>query len=411
MSGSGEQILYEWNETEEESGKEKRIEEIFEEQARRQPDAVGVVHEGEALSYGELNRRANRLGHYLRRLGVRPDSRVAICMERGAEMVIGILAILKAGGAYVPLDPAYPRERLLYMLEDSAPIALLTQDHLRERFEKLPDALHVLDLINDEISWHGQEQSNPERAHVGLSSNHLAYVIYTSGSTGQPKGVLIEHTNVVRLFASTNYWFQFNKNDVWTLFHSCAFDFSVWEIWGALLYGGELVVVPRDTARSADDFYLLLCEKNVTVLNQTPSAFRHLVAAQVNSKEEHKLRYVIFGGEALEVGMLRPWYQVNERNTQLVNMYGITETTVHVTYRPLDVRDSEMKSGSPIGGRIPDLKTYILDENYEAVPLGVKGEFYIGGAGVARGYLNRPELMAERFLPDPYACEAGFAYV
>ena len=247
---------------------------------------------------------------------------------------------------------------------------------------------------------------------VGLEQavkpHHLAYVIYTSGSTGTPKGVMVEHGNVVRLFGATNEWFKFNENDVWTLFHSYAFDFSVWEIWGALAYGGCLVVVPRNVARSPQEFYKLLCRCKVTVLNQTPSAFRQLIAAQAESKELHRLRYVIFGGEALEVATLKPWYEQNRQQlTRLINMYGITETTVHVTYRPLERADVERRGASPIGRPIPDLRTYILDSRRQPVPVGVKGELYVGGAGVARGYLNREELTAERFVRDPFTAESG----
>ena len=215
---------------------------------------------------------------------------------------------------------------------------------------------------------------------------------------------MVEHVNVARLFAATDGWFHFSANDVWTLFHSYAFDFSVWEIWGALFYGGRLIVVPQNTARSPEDFYRLLCREKVTILNQTPSAFRQLITAQAKSEESHRLRHVIFGGEALEVAILKPWYEQNrDSHTQLINMYGITETTVHVTYRPLEPADTERRGGSPIGIRIPDLRIYILDTPRQPVPIGVVGELYVGGAGVARGYLNRPELTAERFLADPFA--------
>ena len=235
-----------------------------------------------------------------------------------------------------------------------------------------------------------------------VKPNHLAYVIYTSGSTGKPKGVMVEHANVVRLFRATDAWFRFNENDVWTLFHSYAFDFSVWEIWGALLYGGRLIVVPKDIARSPQDFYKLLCRGKVTVLNQTPSAFRQLITAQAESEEVHRLRYVIFGGEALEVAALKPWYERNPQHTQLINMYGITETTVHVTYRPLEQADAEQRGASLIGTNIPDLRTYILDPQRQPVPIGVAGELYVSGAGVARGYLHRPELTQEKFVANPF---------
>jgi amino acid adenylation domain-containing protein/non-ribosomal peptide synthase protein (TIGR01720 family) len=355
------------------------------------------------VSYGELNRRANQLAHYLRRQGVAPDARVGICVERGVEMVVGLLGVLKAGGGYVPLDPAYPAERLKYVLQDSAPVVLLTQKHLREQMGGVSESVRVIDLEEDEAEWSKERESNPERSSIGLRPEHLAYVIYTSGSTGSPKGVMVEHRNVTRLFAATSHWFEFGANDTWTLFHSYGFDFSVWEIWGALIYGGRLVVVPKDIARSPEDFYKLICQKKVTVLNQTPSAFRQLVMAQKAANQEHQLRYVIFGGEALEVSTLRPWYEQNpDGKAQLVNMYGITETTVHVTYRALQQVDAQRTGWSPIGCRIPDLRTYILDSEREPVPVGVVGELFIGGAGVARGYLNQPELTAERFVNDPF---------
>jgi amino acid adenylation domain-containing protein len=242
---------------------------------------------------------------------------------------------------------------------------------------------------------------NPDLHARSLTSAHLAYVIYTSGSTGLPKGVMVEHAQVVRLFEATRAWFDFGAQDVWTLFHSYAFDFSVWELWGALLHGGRLVVVPHLTARSPREFYELLCDQHVTVLNQTPSAFRQLVAAQADSDRMHHLRCVIFGGEALAPSTLSPWYARNGESTRLVNMYGITETTVHVTYRPLTPEDTQC-SGSPIGVRIPDLRVMLLDAHGQPVPIGVPGELCVGGAGVARGYLGRPDLTAERFVPDPF---------
>ena len=403
------QVIEEWNQTEAQYPLDKCVHELFEEQVEKTPNAVAVEYEGRKISYAELNRRANQLGHYLRKLGVKPDERVAICVERGFEMIVGLLAVLKAGGAYVPLDPAYPEERLQYMLEDSAPILLLTQEHLQGLFGGIRDTVRVLDLTDAAPAWSSQPETNPDRNSVGLTSKHLAYVIYTSGSTGQPKGVMVEHRNVARLFTATAAWFQFSDKDVWSLFHSYAFDFSVWEIWGALLYGGRLVVVSRETARSPQAFYKLICQERVTILNQTPSAFRQLISAQAESGEAHQLRHVIFGGEALEVASLKPWYEQNNGGSaRLINMYGITETTVHVTYRPLEQVDSERRGGdSPIGCRIPDLRMYILDSNRQPVPVGVRGELYVGGAGVARGYLKRPELTAERFVPDPFAGRRG----
>ncbi|MGX1174669.1 amino acid adenylation domain-containing protein [Pseudomonas sp. R151218B TE3479] len=373
---------------------------LFEAQARAQADAVAVVHEDRCLTYGELNARANQVAHRLLILGVRPDDRVAICVERGLDMIIGLLGILKSGAGYVPLDPAYPQERLAFMLDDSAPVALLTQSTLQVQLPALQVPVVLLDQA-EAAGISAQPRFNPDvRA---LASHHLAYVIYTSGSTGLPKGVMVEHRNVARLFSATQPWFDFGPQDVWALFHSFAFDFSVWEIWGALTHGGRLLVVPQLVSRSPQDCYALLCEAGVTVLNQTPSAFRQLIVAQGESDLCHSLRQVIFGGEALETSMLKPWYaRSTNAGTQLVNMYGITETTVHVTYRALCAADAQLTGVSPIGKRIPDLRLYLLDKYGQPVPVGVEGELYVGGAGVARGYLNRPQLDETRFLADPF---------
>jgi amino acid adenylation domain-containing protein len=404
-AGERQQVLYDWNATVSEYPKDKCIHELFEARVEKTPDAIAVVCEDQSMTYKELDKRANRLSHYLIELGVKPDTTVAIGVERSLEMVVGLLAILKAGGAYVPLDPAYPAERLEFMLKDSSPLALLTQSALKKRWSNSLTQVAVIELDAKTRPWEQLPASSPDPRELGLTPKHLAYVIYTSGSTGKPKGVMVEHANVVRLFSATDAWFHFGPDDVWTLFHSYAFDFSVWELWGSLLYGGRLIVVPQLTSRSPAEFYRLLCRQKVTVLNQTPSAFRQLIAAQAENEPAavHRLRLVIFGGEALEVATLKPWYDRNHaESTQLVNMYGITETTVHVTYRPLGPADTQHRGASPIGSRIPDLFIYILDRHHQPVPVGVTGELYIGGAGVARGYLNRPELTAERFLPDPF---------
>nr|WP_246763569.1 non-ribosomal peptide synthetase [Rhizobium sp. 007] len=387
---------------------ERCIHELFEQQVQKAPEAVAVVHEDERLSYGELNARANRLAHHLIGLGVRPDQPVAICLERSPAMVVGLLAILKAGGAYVPLDPAYPSARLRQVLEDAAPHLLLCDAAGRAALGPEATAdLTVIDLETATPAWAELPASDPDPSALGLSPRHLAYVIYTSGSTGTPKGVMVEHAQIVRLFEATRSWYDFNERDVWCLFHSFSFDFSVWELWGALHCGGRLVLVPRHIARSAPDFYTLVCKSSVTVLNQTPSAFKALIEAERESGVRNQLRYVIFGGEALEPSSLKPWFERHfEHAPRLINMYGITETTVHVTYRPLNKSDTSSSCG-PIGERIPDLQIYLLDQFDAPVPFGAVGELYIGGAGVARGYLNRPELTAERFLPDPFCGAAG----
>ena len=375
---------------------------LFTGRAAQQPDAVALRFEGASLSYGELDRRANRLAHRLVGLGVGRNDRVAICAERGFEMLVGVLAILKAGGGYVPLDPVYPADRLQYMLADSGPVAVLAHGDLHARIGVLSEAGVPL-LRIDDASLACEPETAPA---VEVRPEDLAYVIYTSGSTGLPKGVMVEHGHVTRLFAATDHWFGFGAEDVWTLFHSFAFDFSVWEIWGALLYGGRVVIVPDLVARSPTEFYGLLSEEGVTVLNQTPSAFRALIPAQ--SDAPHRLRAVIFGGEALELHTLAPWVARNDaQRTQLINMYGITEITVHATYRRITAQDIEQSRGSVIGCAIPDLRLYVLDAEREPVPVGVIGELYVSGAGVARGYLNRDALTSERFMPDPFSEDPG----
>ncbi|HEY2329664.1 MAG TPA: amino acid adenylation domain-containing protein [Verrucomicrobiae bacterium] len=398
------QILVGWNpavaKREKFSGG-KCLHRLFEEQAERTPDAVAVMFENEAVTYRELNRRANQLAHRLHALGVGPEVMVGLCLERSAEMVVGILGILKAGGAYVPVDTAYPAERLKFILQDAKVPVLVTQQSLHDNFKFEISNLKLVCVDELPESRDVVEHPIPNIQHSTFKPDNLAYVIYTSGSTGQPKGVMVTHRNVTRLFAATQPWYRFNERDVWTLFHSVAFDFSVWEIWGALLYGGRLVVVPYLMSRSPEAFIELLKREQVTVLNQTPSAFRQLIQAEQNAGQSHELalRLVIFGGEALEMRSLQPWFERHgDAQPQLVNMYGITETTVHVTYRPLTVGD--LDSGSVIGTPIPDLEIYILDAHRQPVPIGVPGEIHVGGAGVARGYLNRPELTAEKFIPN-----------
>ncbi|WP_429479457.1 pyoverdine non-ribosomal peptide synthetase PvdD [Pseudomonas sp. RC10-4-2] len=399
------QTLSEWNPAQREYVVQGTLQQRFEEQARQRPQAVALILDEQRLSYGELNARANRLAHCLIARGVGADVPVGLALERSLDMLVGLLAILKAGGAYLPLDPAAPEERLAHILDDSGVRLLLTQGHLLER---LPRQAGVEVLAIDGLVLDGYAESDPLPT---LSADNLAYVIYTSGSTGKPKGTLLTHRNALRLFSATEAWFGFDERDVWTLFHSYAFDFSVWEIFGALLYGGRLVIVPQWVSRSPEDFYRLLCREGVTVLNQTPSAFKQLMAVACSADmatQQPALRYVIFGGEALDLQSLRPWFQrFGDRQPQLVNMYGITETTVHVTYRPVSEADLEGGLVSPIGGTIPDLSWYILDRDLNPVPRGAVGELYIGRAGLARGYLRRPGLSATRFVPNPFPGGAG----
>ncbi|MEH2173669.1 amino acid adenylation domain-containing protein [Nostoc sp.] len=402
------QLLMKWNNTQAKYPQNECIHQLFEAQVERTPDAIALVFEDEQLTYQELNQRANQLAHHLQYLGVGAEMLVGLCVERSLEMVLGILGILKAGGAYIALDPAYPQERLTFILGDTQTPILLTQQRL---LEGLPH--QVAHLVCLDTDWEAIAQESDENPASGTNVENLAYVIYTSGSTGKPKGVTINHSNVVRLLAATHCWYNFNERDVWTLFHSYAFDFSVWEIWGSLLYGGQLVVVPFWVTRSPDALYELLHSQKVTVLNQTPSAFRQLMHAEEQAETqalELALRLVIFGGEALELKNLSPWFEHHgSEYPQLVNMYGITETTVHATYHPLTENNDVEAAlrGSPIGHPISDLQIYLLDGHLNPVPIGVTGEMYVGGPGLARGYLNRPDLSSERFIPNPFSRQPG----
>ncbi|MEW5926736.1 MAG: amino acid adenylation domain-containing protein [Gemmatimonadota bacterium] len=395
------QVVGEWR-TRAEHPVDGSIHRRFEARARQAPDAVALVCEGASLTYAQLDERADRLARGLRRLGVGPETRVGLCLERSPDTVVAVLGVLKAGGAYVPIDPAYPPERIAYLLEDSGAALVVVQETTRGVVaDSAAPVLTFDELLAGRHDGGAALAADPDPAGA-------AYVIYTSGSTGRPKGVVVTHASVLRLFDATDAWFGFGAEDAWTLFHSYAFDFSVWEIWGALLFGGRLVVVPFGASRDPAAFRALLAREGVTVLNQTPSAFRQLVRADEGTADDLALRWVVFGGEALEPRSLKPWFDRHgDRRPRLVNMYGITETTVHVTFRPLRRADAESGAGSRIGEAIPDLGVYLLDARLEPVPHGVLGEIFVGGAGAARGYLGRPALTAERFLPDPFAGAPG----
>lgn len=372
----------------------RRIEELVSAQAESRPDAIALCFEQDRLSYRELEERANRAAQALQAAGVRTGDRVGVCLQRSLELVVMLLAVLKAGGAYVPMDADYPAERLSYTVTDAGLSVVITDS---ADFPALPG---VILLAPDDLQATEWPAIAPSRTG---SVADPAYVIYTSGSTGRPKGVLVPHRNVASLLAATADDFALSGDDVWTVFHSSAFDFSVWEIWGCLSTGGRLVVVPKWTARDPQRFAELLEAEQVSVLNQTPSAFSQLAEVDRQRRLPDSLRLVIFGGEPLDTRPLLAWFDRHpESRCRLVNMFGITETTVHVTAQTLG-RHEALTGSRSVGRPLPGWHLRVLDPLGRPVPPGVPGEIYVGGAGVATGYLGRPELTAQRFLLDPRA--------
>nr|WP_249596338.1 non-ribosomal peptide synthetase [Peribacillus frigoritolerans] len=410
------EILVDWNGSSEEIP-HKCLPALLEERVSQYPHNIALVYEDASLTYEELNKKANQLAHLLIAKGIGPEQFVALAMPRSLEMVVGLLAVLKAGAAYLPLDPEYPNDRLTFMLSDAQPACVLTSSGVAPKLPVMQDIRQIiLDEAStiDELGHHSiLNPIDRDRIHP-LSPLNSAYIIYTSGSTGLPKGVVVPHQNVIRLFGSTEHWYDFNSEDVWTMFHSYAFDFSVWEIWGALLHGGKLVVVPHSISRSPEEFLQLLVKEGVTVLNQTPSAFYQLMQADRKMPalgQDIKLRFVIYGGEALELSRLEDWYSRHPENAPyLINMYGITETTVHVSYLELNRDITSIKANSLIGCAIPDLGVYVLDASLQPVPPGVVGELYVSGPGLARGYLGRPGLTADRFVANPFSSTGSRMY-
>ena len=424
-------ILEEWNRTGVHYPHDKTIHQLFEEQVEKTPakialidpgsDEQGAVTAGSAvtetgiqagkhqrleLTYQELNRQANRQAHYLRKnVNMAPEMIAGIMMKPGIHLITGMLGILKAGGAYLPLDYSHPEQRIVSILEDSQAPVLLTAASDIKGTAFLPDARQgEKNQTGSERSiiwvdqWREQLAAEPDDnpRHTNRPGD-LAYIIYTSGTTGKPKGVMIEHRNVVRLLFNDAIQFDFDHNDTWTMFHSYCFDFSVWEMYGALLYGGKLVMIPKMTARDTAMFRERLREENVTVLNQTPTAFYRLMEEEMKqNREPLAIRYIIFGGEALNPGRLKEW-KARYPGTRLINMYGTSETTVHVTYKEITETEIDL-AVSNIGKPIPTLTGYVLDKEMNLVPVGVAGELYVGGEGVGRGYLNRPHLTDEKFI-------------
>ncbi|MFJ7592344.1 amino acid adenylation domain-containing protein [Streptomyces sp. NPDC097617] len=395
---------------------------LFDAAAHRDPAATAVTQcaldgGGRSLTYGELAAAKDELAATLRAAGVRPGERVAVAVPRSLEQVVALVAIVTAGGAYVPLDLAYPEARLEYVLADAAPHVVLVDREHRERFTRLLARAgvpaRVLVQGEEPAPREAREAAAPGAAAPCAGPHDPAYVIYTSGSTGRPKGVVVPHSSVVSLLANTQPDMDFGPHDVWVQFHSYSFDFAVWELWGALAHGGELLVPEYALTRSPVDFHRLVRERRVTVLNQTPSAFYQFIEADGQADEPlTSLRRIIFGGEALDLGRLRAWVERHgAASPELVNMYGITETTVHVTHRVLTEKDFRPGDDvSPIGGPIPGLVTHLLDDRLRPVPPGRVGAIYVAGDQVSLGYLGRPALTAGRFVADPFAGDGSRMY-
>lgn len=386
--------LESWNRTEARYPTDATLHSLFAEQAARHPGRLAVTTDGRSLTYAQLDSAARQLAGQLVQAGVRVGDRVAIWLPRGNDMIVSLLATIMAGGCYVPLDPEYPEERLRFILEDSGAKVVVSHSQHRSPFAAVR-----------EICLDGPVNRGTA-ALPAVGPETPAYIIYTSGSTGKPKGCLITHRNVVRLLKNQRFDFTFGPDDVWIVAHSFCFDFSVWEMYGALTFGGRVVVAPREIVRDVRSFVDLVIAERVTVLNQTPAAFYAFLAEGLKRTAHDfatHLRYVIFGGDRLEARYLSDWAdRYGAERPFLINMYGITETTVHVTFHP--VTEEEIRAGdgrSIIGRPLPETQVWVLDRRQRVLPIGMAGELYVGGTGVGQGYLNRPELTAERFLPDP----------
>lgn len=374
----------------------KTISQLFEEQVKLTPNNIAIKYKDYFMTYEELNKKANQVAHFLKNLGIKPNDVVAIRLNKSLEMVVGILGILKAGGCYLPIDLSYPQERVSFMLKDSSAKIFLT-NQLHKKDLDIPIDCYLLDNVDSNPIYKNDTINLP----CINSPEDLIYIIYTSGSTGTPKGVMLCHRNVVRLIKNSQFQFDFNGNDIWTMFHSVAFDFSVWELYGSLLYGSKLILVPETTAKDPNKFLQLLRNEKVTVLNQTPTYFYNLLDRELlNTDASLSIRYIIFGGEALKPNLVHPWKN-KYPFTKIINMYGITETTVHVTFKELSDQDL-LSSDSNIGKPIPTLKVYVMDQYLNILPYGVEGEMCVSGLGVCKGYLNRPELNKDRFVKNPY---------
>ncbi|WP_035373166.1 non-ribosomal peptide synthetase [Pseudoduganella violaceinigra] len=393
-----QQLIHGWNDgARANPAHASTISQLFEQRAERHPGSLALTCGGSSMSYGELNQRANQLGHQLRALGVGPDVLVGVCAERSLEMVVALLGVLKAGGAYLPLDPAYPAERLAHMLSDAQPAVLLAQDHLVGRLST--GGIDVVSLNLQKTSLARYSTQNPQQA---AGAEHLAYVVYTSGSTGRPKGVPATHRNVLSLVIDASYC-ALDESDSVLQFAPLSFDAATFEIWGALLNGARLEIFPA-AFESLQQLASVLERSSVTTLWLTAAMFNQMVDHHPASLA--KLRHVLAGGEALSMAHVKRFVQASAGQVRLTNGYGPTENTTFSCCH--DIGDDALRLGSiPIGRAIAGRQAYVLDTKLEPVPVGVAGELYLAGDGLARGYLNRPDLTAEKFLPCPYAEQAG----
>lgn len=372
---------------------DQTIVDLFKAQVQRTPDHPAITFEGQTITYRELDQRTDQLAYVLRSHGVKDNAIVGLLIGRSMDTVISMLAILKAGGAYLPIDIDYPEERISYMIEDSGMHFLLTTREIRAGISYDLAIVCIEDALEVSVPT--------ESTALQIEPTDLCYIIYTSGTTGLPKGVMVEHRNVVRLLHNEQFQFDFGADDVWSMFHSHGFDVSVFEMYGALLFGGRLVVVPKMVAKDTRTFRELLRKEKVSVLSQTPTAFYNLIQEETQCQDEGlDTRYVIFAGEALSPGKLKPWHAKYD-DVKLVNMFGTTETTVHATYKEVGSYEIE-HDVSNVGKPIPTLSMYVLDQGQQLVPKGVIGELYIGGAGVTRGYLGKADLTKEKFIPNPF---------
>lgn len=396
------QVVREWNATHAAYPSHSCIHQLIEAQVERTPHAAAVVSEGESLTYGELNNRANRLAHYLRDLGVGPDTRVAICLERSLDLMVGLLGVLKAGGAYVPLDPSYPGERLRYMLEDSEPVALLTQGSLAGSFGELREDMPVIDLAADAPTWANRPETNPDGADMGLSPDHLAYVMYTSGSTGRPKGVMVEHRSVVNRIVWMQEQYAIDPGEAMLQKTTVSFDVSVWEFFWPVMVGARLMMARPEGHRDPGYLIETIKRERITRVHFVPSMLQ-LFLDHPDAGTCSGLVLVACSGEALPAPLVDRFYQ-KLPGVGLCNWYGPTEGGEVTDWRCVP---DEEEGSIPIGRPISNTSIYILDPLGEPVPVGVTGEIFIGGVALARGYQNLPELTAERFVPDPFSGEEG----